>query len=271
MPTDSLKDFFYSQSALGTYQACQLKFKRRYLEGLFWPTTWSLDERAKELMEQGRQFHLLAQRYYAADGQTGHNLADPLSAWLVNLSAFRPIEDGSVFLPEQELRLHTPDLRLVAKYDLLVFKPDGRAIIYDWKTTGKPPRKEYWERHLQTIVYRYLLCAAGEACSPFGKVSPNMVSMLYWNPQYPEGFAAVPYSDSQFERDGQYLTSLLNEIESREWERFLATADEKRCKYCEYSPICLGVRAEEVELDEDAAVDMDLDWDNTAEFDWEGL
>jgi hypothetical protein len=29
--------FYYSQLALSIYQSCQLRFRRRYLDGLYWP------------------------------------------------------------------------------------------------------------------------------------------------------------------------------------------------------------------------------------------
>ncbi len=259
-------EMFFSQSALGTYQSCQLRFRRRYLEGLYWPGTWALDKEGKDILEQGKLFHLLAQRYYmlGQDPNLNSVISEPIREWIRRLVDFRPLEPGTVFLPEQELRLHTGDLRLVAKYDLLAFKPDGRVLIYDWKTTGTAPKKEYWERHLQTIIYRYGLCAAGEACSPYGKVLPEKVSMLYWNPQFPGNTASMTYSTGQFFKDEEYLKGLIKEIENREYELFLATTDEKRCRHCEYSPICLGERAAEAALEEDD-LNLELDWESINE------
>ena len=266
MQSSNLKELFFSQSALGTYQNCHLKFRRRYIEGLYWPGAWSLDDAGKVSMEQGRLFHLLAQRLYSvSESQTlVQNLPEPLQRWFDSLVDFRPPEPGSLLLPEQELRLQTPELRLVAKYDLLYLRPDGKAIIYDWKTTGKPPKREYLERHLQTIVYRYVLCAAGEGCSPYGKVVPENVTSIYWNPQYPLSYIAMPYSTPQFHKDEKFLKALVREIGEREFGMFLATTDERRCHHCEYSPICQGERAGEVEIEEDD-LDLDLDWESIDE------
>jgi hypothetical protein len=262
MSHSKLRDLFYSQSSLGAYQSCQLKFRRRYLEGLFWPGTWGLDQQGREQLEQGRLFHLLAQRYFATGRNPieGVEVKEPENSWIKDLMQLLPLSKGNLYLPEQELRLRTGSLRLLAKYDLLVFTPQGRVLIYDWKTTAGVPKKEYFTKHLQTLVYRYVLCSAGEACSPFGKVSPEDVTMMYWNPQHPTHLEPLPYSDRQFARDGQLLEELVASIETRDFENFLATTDLKRCSHCEYAPICLGERASQAEIDEED-LELDLNWE----------
>jgi len=262
MLSNNLKQLYFSQSALGTYQSCQLRFRRRYLEGLYWPNTWALDEMGKAGLEQGRLFHLLAQRYFSGGMDPHYSVInDPVREWLSSLVSFRPFQQHLVFQPEQELRLNSGVFRLVAKFDLLLFTPEGRSVIYDWKTTSAVPKQEYWRKHLQTVVYRYVLCAAGEACSPFGPVKPEDLSMIYWNPQYPGTYATLGYSEREFVRDGEFLQRLMAEIMAKESGEFFATTDQKRCRHCEYSPVCLGERAVEVDVAEDDQ-DLELDWDS---------
>lgn len=265
MFSNNLKELYLSQSALGTYQSCQLRFRRRYLEGLYWPNTWALDEEGKGVLEQGRLFHLLAQRYFTAGQEPGYSIVtEPVREWLKHLVNFRPYEQDVIFLPEQELRLNTGKVRLVAKFDLLVFTPEGRALIYDWKTTGAAPKLEYWRKHLQTVVYRYMLCAAGEACSPYGPIKPGDVTMIYWNPRFPRNYVTMGYSEREFARDGEHLRRLAAEIVKREFADFFAATDQRRCRHCEYSPVCLGERAAEVDVAEDD-LNFALDWESVNE------
>ncbi len=266
MPNPKLDQLFYSQSSLGAYQSCQLKFRRRYLEGLFWPGSWGLDQAGREQLEQGRLFHLLAQRYFSDGVDPLHdvNVGEPVGGWINNLINLLPLSKDNLYLPEQELRLNAGNLRLVAKYDLLLFTPQGKVLIYDWKTTAGIPKPAYYTKHLQTLVYRYVLCAAGEACSPFGKVNPEDVSMMYWNPQHPSYLEPLPYSSWSFAKDFQLLHELVTQIESREFDNFLATTDVKRCNHCEYAPICLGERASQTEISEEYQ-DLDLNWEEIYE------
>ncbi len=261
-----LKELFFSQSALGAFLNCQLKFRRRYLDGLFWPGSWALDASGKEAMERGRLFHLLAQRYFSSGEETDYTLVgdEGLQDWLRRLSKFRPFDPAIVFQPEQELRQNSGGMKLMAKFDLLAFAPGGRVMIYDWKTSDSVPKQEYWRKHLQTVVYRYLACAAGAACSPYGKVEPEAVTMLYWNPRHPGMPVVLPYSRKLFAQDEEYLQKLVEEIVLRDTDQFFATTDGKRCRHCEYSPVCLGERAAEVDVEEEDA-DLDLDWDSITE------
>lgn len=263
----NIEDIYFSQLALVTYQSCQLKFRRRYLEGLFWPGNWALDPEQRELVDRGRLFHLLAQRYYSgleAVGGAGQVPRTVLS-WFEKLRSMRPfVPEEGVFLPEYELRLCTERMKLLAKYDLVYITPDGRAVIYDWKTGPSKPKASYWKRHLQTTVYRYLLCAAGSAYSPRGEFRPEDISIIYWNPQHPGVIEPVGYSEKEFKRDGRRLKELIEEIVNKSFEEFLPTGDQKRCGFCEYMPICHGQRAGQVELEEED-LDIDIDWEDIDE------
>ena len=133
--------FYYSQLALSIYQSCQLRFRRRYLDGLYWPRPIS------EQVELGMDFHLVSNRYFASGQQESYG--GDLGSWLEALYRFRPLAPGLVFLPEQELRLKDGPVRLVAKYDLVALEP-GRVVIYDWKTDRRRLSGKTCENTLKT-------------------------------------------------------------------------------------------------------------------------
>lgn len=262
MLAKNLDDLYFSQSALIAYQTCPLKFRRRYLDGLFWPADWGGDKEQRTGIEQGQTFHLLAQRYYSRGELPPKDLLpEPLAQWLDELAVFRPYIEGAVFLPEHELRLNENGVKLVAKYDLLCIVPSGRVIIYDWKTNAGRPLTNYWRNHLQTIVYRYVLMKAGGAYAQWGAWRSEDLTMIYWNPRFPREVEPLVYTQKQFAKDEQFLRKLIQEIKQLPYDRFLAAGDQKKCHYCEYSPICHGNRAILLELEKED-MDFDLDWES---------
>lgn len=246
--------FFYSQVALATYQACQLKFRRRYLEKLYWPRPDS------EQMELGNDFHLASERYFS----TGHVEEYPgkLDQLMQALVRFRPLNQEAIFLPEQELRLNDGPIRLLAKYDLIMLA--DKAYIYDWKTDQRKLNKSYYDKVWQTIVYRYLLSRSGSGYWGGRPIRPADIVMVYWNPIHPEYPLVLEYSERRFKRDEEQLRATIAEIDNKDWDEFWATSEQKVCQYCEYSPICHGVPS--LGLEETALEDIALNWDDIEEF-----
>jgi hypothetical protein len=245
--------FYYSQLALSIYQSCQLRFRRRYLDGLYWPRL------TNEQIETGMDFHLISQRYFSC-GQVDR-YDGMLGEWVDALRSFRPFVADMIFLPEQELRLNDNTMRLVAKYDLVVLSPD-KVIIYDWKTDQHKLGDQYCANTLQTLVYRYLLVRAGNGYLG-RKIAPPDLVMIYWNPRQPATTVSLTYSEKQYRRDEERLKEIINEIENRDSNSFFATTEERVCRGCEYSPICHGASPEE--LDEEGLDDLSLSWDDIAE------
>lgn len=266
---EPLEERHLSAMALNIYRQCPLRFRYRYLENLYWSRLWGSSPEERRALERGQHFHLLARRYYS--GVEPAEIADPLEqqeleGWMHQLRDFLPRTLDRSFYPELDLRLNRPDLRLVAKFDLVVVDPDGSATIYDWKTEKRFPRRTYLVKNMQTVVYRYMLCAAGGAYSPQGRFKPEQVSMIYWNPLYPHRWERLPYSEAQYLLDEQYLTNLVGEILRTPREMFTATANQRTCRHCEYQMICHGRRAEQVDLeDEEELFDATLSWDQLPE------
>lgn len=266
------KERHFSQAALGTYQVCPLRFRYRYVDDLYWSTLWGSTPDERIGVERGQAFHLLASRYYsgAIPAVWTDEIDRPeLASWLSLLQDFLPYDPAqAAFYPEHEVRLTRPqdDLRLMAKYDLLVVDQAGRATIYDWKTERRFPRPNYLLNSLQTVVYRYLAVAAAGAYSPRGRFAPDEVAIVYWNPGYPERWERFAYSEAQYKRDERLLRQMVTRILQTAPEGFLATPDQRVCRSCEYAPVCHGKRAEmAVREEEEWLFEEGLSWDRLPE------
>lgn len=261
----SLNERHMSAMSLRIYQLCPLRFKFRYLDGLYLNQPYAAKAEDRKAIERGEHFHLMARRYYA--GLDPATVADPveqreLDHWLGLLQGFLPRTFDRSFYPELELRLNRPDMRLMAKFDLVVVDPDGRAVIFDWKTERRMPKRQYLLKSMQTLVYRYMLCAAGGAYSPIGQFKREQISMIYWNPIYPHKWERLDYSKAQYRLDEEYLQQQIARIRATAPDRFTATPEEAVCARCEYQMLCHGRRAEALEADEQEWLDDEaLTWD----------
>lgn len=261
----TLTDLYFSQSALSIFKSCKRRFKYRYLDGLYWPAEWGMNEDIKKDLNQGRQFHLLAERYYSKTmGETVLSSQPLLQAWLNRLKKFSQAEN--VVSAEQELRYQNDNLKLLAKYDLLKYsKSLKKFIIFDWKTDKKSLYEKDNENSMQSRFYLYLLLEAGYDYFAAEYELVNMPELVYWNPRYPNQEIRINYTKSQFEKDKDYFQKLINEILKE--EKFPLTDNLNKCKFCEYRPICRGKKNENKEIIEDD-LDLNLDWDSIEEIEF---
>jgi len=227
-----------SANALDVFVSCPLRFRLRYIEGLFPAVPRAAAPEEREALALGEGFHLLARRYYAGLDPAPGTEEPELVSWLARLQAFLPRSFDGRFYPELELRLLQPDLRLTATFDLLVVDPDGRATIFDWKTERRPPSRRLFRNSTQTLVYRYMLCAAGGAYSPLGRFAPEQVSMVYWNPHFPGRSVRLDYSEAEYRRDEERLRELAARIHGGSPESFGPALNPARCARCEFQAVC---------------------------------
>lgn len=265
MAADSLKKLFFSQSALAIFNKCQRRFRYRYLDGLYWPAEWGMNEEIKRDLEQGRKFHLLAERYYSRTlAETSINLTDQLQAWLNRLIRFTAAKN--VVSAEQELRLQEDNLKMLAKYDLLKYKPaEKRFIIYDWKTDKKSLKEKKMQRSMQSRFYLYLLFKAGYNYFQKEYNLKNPPRLIYWNPRYPKEKVIIDYDQLKFKADHKYFTELIVEI--MEEENFELTEDLNKCRFCEYRPICRAKKTEMQEVVEED-LELNLNWESIEELEF---
>jgi hypothetical protein len=180
--------------------------------------------------------------------------------------------------PEVLVSAPVADCRLVAKYDLVAVDAGQRAIIVDWKTSRQRPRRAWLSQWMQTRVYPYLLVRAGAHLNGGQPFVPEQVEMVYWFANYPADPEQIAYHTAQYETDGVYLTSLIEEIRDRGTENWPLTPQEKRCTYCPYRSLCeRGQRAgalEEMDLESEMADEFDptagleIDFEQIAEIEY---
>ena len=152
--TDLPTPFIFSQSSLQDYVDCNRRFQLRYVEQLQWPAVESAPVLENERRQiQGQQFHRMLHQYFLGlpldkiNSMAVNSGSENLARWwdhfnsakstsLANLET-RKASDSSLF-PEQTLSAPLGGNRIMAKYDLIAIS-EGRATIYDWKTTHKRP------------------------------------------------------------------------------------------------------------------------------------
>lgn len=255
---------FISAAALTAYQSCRLRYRFRYIDGLYWSKLWGSTSVERLTLERGQDFHLMARRMYAGlnpglPSTDSLERNDELRSWLQLLGANLPLTLDRSFYPELSLRLNRPGYQLQANFDLLVVDPNGRAAIYDWKTESRPLNRQRLLAAAQTRIYRYMLCAAGGVYSPWGIFRPDQVEMVYWNPHYPRKQERLAYSDKEYQRDERDLSEQIGEILATPVRGLLATTDLKTCAHCEYQMICHGRHTERVD-----SPDEEIEEDGTA-------
>lgn len=247
--------FIFSQSSLQDFTDCRRRFQLRYLQHLAWPAVESEPVlEAERTQQRGALFHRMVQQHLL--GVPAERLAsmiddEALGRWWANYLAY--YQDSSGFqnltgpgrlYPEISLSAALNGYRLEAKYDLVAVGPDGRAVIYDWKTGRQRPKRPWLAGRLQTRLYPYLLVRAGVQLNDGRTLLPEQVEMIYWfaeHPGQPERFA---YSLPSYQEDEATLSDLIGTIQRLGEDDFPLTSDLRRCVYCIYRSLCeRGARA----------------------------
>ncbi len=266
----------FSQASLQDFVDCRRRFQLRYLERVSWPALESQPALENERhMEQGLRFHRLAQQHILGVPEvrlTGLSKDEDLTRWWENFLAHAPADIEGKRYPEISLTAPLGSHRLYAKYDLIVIQEDGKALIFDWKTNRRRPKKDWLEKRLQTRVYPYLLVEAGGNLPQVDvTIEPQNVEMVYWFAEFPDRPERIPYTAKQHQEDSQYLASLVSQIESLAGGDFPLTENEDRCRFCVYRSLCnRGVEAgpwEEMEA-EGEEIDIELDFEQIVEIEF---
>jgi hypothetical protein len=271
-------DFQFSQGSLQDYVDCPRRFQLRYIQRLAWPAIEAEPALENERhLQQGAAFHRLVHQHVLGllPERLSSTITDKdLSRWWHNYLESGPADLPASRYPEVVLSAPVGGHRLVAKYDLIavdpalskaegeVEEPGQRAVILEWKTSRKRPRRKWLAERLQTRVYPYLLVRAGSHLMKNGgwrmedgewrPLQPEQIEMVYWFANFPRDPERFPYDAAQYDADGAYLVSLVEEIKSLGDEDFPLTIQEQRCRYCPYRSLCRrGVRAGALDEAED--------------------
>lgn len=287
-------DFQFSQASLQDYEDCHRRFQLRYLLRLAWPAIPAepiIDN--EQHLQMGSQFHRLVQQYLLdlpVEQLSPLAGQGDLQRWWENYLEYTPTlpgpEEVSPAKPLAEISLSTQfeGNRLVAKYDALMIsgsESNKLATIFDWKTYRKLPSRQWLASRLQTRLYPFLFVQAGRFLNQGNVISPDQIEMVYWFANYPAQPERFPYSSARYEEDRVYLSSLIEDIATREEQDFNLTPHIERCRFCVYRSLCQrGVQAGSIEQmapdwapDIEAAEavsdgDLDLDFEQIAEIEF---
>jgi len=269
--------FQFSQGSLQDYVDCPRRFQLRHMQRVAWPALETEPALENErYLRQGAAFHRLVHQHLI--GIPAERLSravsdDSLRRWWRSYLESGPSDLPPFGYPEVLVSAPVAGCRLVAKYDLVAVDAGRRAIIVDWKTARQRPRRTWLSARMQTRVYPYLLVRAGAHLNDGQSFEAEQVEMVYWFANYPADPERIAYHAAQYETDGVYLTSLIEEIKSMGEEDWPLTTQEKRCRYCPYRSLCQrGDRAgqfEEMDLGSEMADEFDLP--ATLEIDFEQI
>ena len=268
-------DFQFSQSSLQDFADCPRRFYLKYVRQLRYPAPESEPLREFEAQaERGALFHHLVHQHLV--GLPADALAETLSdetvaAWWDNYLAYGLADLPPRRYPEITLSAPLAGHRLVAKYDLLAL--GERAVIVDWKTALRRPKRERLQSRLQTVVYPYLLARAGAHLKGGQPIPPEAITMIYWFAEFPQQPESFAYSADQLARDGAQLESLAADILRRGESEFELTDNLDLCRFCSYRSLDdRGAKAGNLlsadQDDEAERFDLDLDLDKIAEIEF---
>lgn len=244
-------DFIFSQQNLQDFMDCPQRFYLHSIQKLDWPAveTEPVLEQEK-LVDLGYRFHLLIQQVLSGVPRELIESMIQETQLLRWWNAFQQLDlnlSRRNFFAEESLVAPFEGRRIMAKFDLLLFDPQGQILIYDWKTSRVKPTRSHYINRAQTMVYPFVLTLAGNSLSGIPQVDPAQIEMRYWFPEFPESTISFFYSAEQHERIFQKLTGLISDINNRNSQRdFEKTDNLQLCKYCRYRSLCdRGVGAEE--------------------------
>lgn len=278
--------FLFSQSNLQDYVDCQRRFQLRHILHQAWPAVEAEPYLENErLIDQGAKFHKIVRQHLVGvpESQISQSIAadETMISWwdkylhAINTGILGFInEKGNQHFEEVALSVPVGEFRLIAKYDLLVSKPDGKFFILDWKTSQNHPKRRWLVDRLQTHVYPYVLTGASSGFLGISQPDPSQIEMIYWftnQPEHPERF---PYNQSSYLEDATYLGNLIRTINDKSESIFPLTPDIKRCQFCTYRSLCnRGVKPgdllqSEEWLEPESYGEVSLDFDQISEIEF---
>jgi RecB family exonuclease len=271
-------NFQFSQASLQDFTDCKRRFYYRYIEHLSWPALESEPAIENErFMQQGAAFHQLVHQYILGipeDRLAAIAEAEGFSEWWTNFIIQIPFDKKDQLFPESGLTTVIDQIRLQAKFDLVVNQKDGKFTIFDWKTSRKRPTRDRMLSRLQSKVYPYVLAQSGRNINQGQDITPGQITMIYWYPNFPDNPEVMQYNRVQFQEDESYLTNLIEKIVNLDGiASFDLTLNEHNCRYCVYRSLCdRGKSAGDLEEDngllEKEDFDIDIDFDQIAEIEY---
>lgn len=258
-------DFQFSQSNLQDFSDCQRKFQLRYIRALKWPALQSEPVLEQEYyLELGYHFHRFVHQHQLGipSGKITNQIKDPtLEMWWGSYLSSEMIKGlPTQRLPEIMLTSTLAGYRLIAKFDLLAISNQRQLTIIDWKTSRKRTPRKILSKRMQTHLYPFLNVEAGQNIIGGCAVTPEMVKMIYWFPNFPDNPEIFEYGEEAYLEDRNLFLNMIGEIRSKPDESFSQTPDEKMCLYCTYRSLCSrGIHAGNWHETDDSIGDFQFD------------
>ena len=272
------EDFQFSQGKLQDYVDCGRRFQLRHLLMQPWPSVIAAPAAVTEQhWQRGADFHRLAQQHtLGLDAELLEPTIDDetlLGWWRTYLE--HPPADLPNGPRRAEVAVATTlaDHRMVAKFDLLASGRD-QLVVVDWKTMLKRPTRAALAQRLQTRVYRLVAVEAGASFFDGRSPHPEQVVMIYWFAGAGGAVERFAYDTEQLAIDHAYLVELVSRVAEAAGELesiWPLTADERRCRFCNYRSLCeRGVKAGFLgDMDEDHDLpELQIDLEQIAEIEF---
>jgi len=233
-------NFQFSQNNLQDYTDCARRFQLRYILHQEWPAVQTDPVvQTEQLISLGHDFHHLVLQYHSgiAEKSISESIQNPeLEALWRNYAKFAPAKHEQQTKAEFTLSIPFQGYRLIARYDLLVFHPDSKVVIYDWKTSRKQPKRDFILERIQSKIYPLVLSLSGY---PLNKpIAPEKVEMSYWYPYHPSTPISFSYDLQQQKENQLELEGKVKEIQAFQESIFPLTMDLSQCRFCAYRSLC---------------------------------
>ncbi|OFI07003.1 PD-(D/E)XK nuclease superfamily protein [Clostridium acetireducens DSM 10703] len=242
--------FYYSQNSLNTFLKCPFKFKLKYINGVSWKKDSPIDVEYYKNIKKGLDFHLICERYFL-DIPLGlekkEYIDKDLLNWTNNLIEKFPKKKQKKYLPEYEIKMKKNNIRIQAKYDLIILH-DNKIYIIDFKTEERKLTHKEMKKRFQTILYMYIMYEKAKEIFNID-VQAIDIKMIFWQPKFKEDFIEIEYSEKIHLENEIIIKNTINTIDEYNFELdFNKNLYKSHCKFCEFNYLCNNSR-----------VDFDLD------------
>jgi hypothetical protein len=239
----------FSASSLQDFLDCERRYQLRYVLEAAWPATdVSVTDEQEEHVRLGRDLHRLIQQHLTGIPEESlsacvHDLR--LEQWWRAYLRSGPDLTGLRVIPEVTLSTSLAGHRLTARYDALAFPGDStsecaRVLIFDWKTYGGRPSRDWLAGRIQSRIYPLVLARAGASLNAGLPVDPKQIEMQYWVAGDPTRTERFVYGGVMHEADDRYLRDLVGRVcrRSQGAAPWALTAECRLCRHCVYRSLC---------------------------------
>jgi len=270
-------NFQFSQNNLQDYHDCPRRFELRHILRQDWPALQSEPVlECEQHIRMGSRFHEMIHQHLSGVSveQIETQVDKPqLLDWWRSFLDFSPIPSSISWMHvEYPISASLSNIRLIAKFDLVAFLSENRALIIDWKTTLRRPPGKLLRERIQTRLYPFLLTLALH--SPDNQpMNPAQVKMIYWFANFPQKIELIAYSRAQFDQDKIFMLGLIHQINNTPPGHFFMTQNEKICTYCVYRSLCnrgvgAGTWNEMQEIGDETSTDVAINFEQIAEIEF---